>query len=586
MLIEYGIMKSANVLNRCLERAVMAKKKQQDRITALYCRLSRDDELSGESMSIQTQKTMLARFAAEHGLTNCQYFVDDGYSGTNFDRPDFIRMIALVEQERVGTVIVKDLSRMGRNYLQTGYYTEVIFPEYDVRFIAINDNVDSNNGDNEFAPIKNLMNEWYAKDCSRKVRSAFRTKAKNGEYTGGYPAFGYCKSPEDRHKLVPDQFAPVVQKMFQMALEGETCFHIARYLEAEKIPTPRAYLMNTEGKYIANKRVKHPYSWAKTTVYQILSNPVYLGKLVSQRYTTRSFKDKRIVERPPEEWVIVENTHEPLVDQATFDTVQERIKIKQPATWTNTDNMFRGLMICGGCNTRMVFTTRKNRKSKGHFSCNTHRRYGGKECSSHYITLEQVTELLLGDIQKHAALAAADHDAYVEHLVQLSERESNGERISQQKEADTCKRRLDELDTLLQHIYEDHVFGRLSDERYAAMSANYEAEMTKLKTRYTEIQEKLSACNQKVRSAKAFADLVEQYTDITEITAELLHTLVDKIVVHEKEVIDGQIIMRVDIYYRFIGKVGTADSDSLQAPRIRRDTKLLRAAGVLPTVGA
>lgn len=185
--------------------------------------------------------------------------------------------------------------------------------------------------------------------------------------------------------------------------------------------------MNTEGKYIANKRVKHPYSWAKTTVYQILSNPVYLGKLVSQRYTTRSFKDKRIVERPPEEWVIVENTHEPLVDQATFDTVQERIKIKQPATWTNTDNMFRGLMICGGCNTRMVFTTRKNRKSKGHFSCNTHRRYGGKKCSSHYIMLEQVTELLLGDIQKHAALAAADHDAY-KVLVQMENDYANQEK--------------------------------------------------------------------------------------------------------------------------------------------------------------
>lgn len=564
----------------------MAKKKQQNRITALYCRLSRDDELSEESMSIQTQKTMLARFAGEHGLTNCQYFVDDGYSGTNFERPDFMRMSELVEQGQIGTVIVKDLSRMGRNYLQTGYYTEVIFPEHDVRFIAINDNVDSDKGENEFAPIKNLMNEWYAKDCSRKVRSAFRTKAKNGEYTGGYPAFGYCKSPEDRHKLVPDQFAPVVQRMFQMALEGETCFHIARYLEAEKIPTPRAYLMNTEGKYVANERVKHPYSWAKTTVNQILSNPIYLGKLVSQRYTTRSFKDKRIMERPESEWVIVENTHEPLIDQATFDTVQERIKIKQPATWENSDNMFRGLMICGGCNTRMVFSTRKGRKSKGHFSCNKHRRYGGKECSAHYITLEQVTELLLGDIQKHAALAAEDRDAYVEHLIQLSEREWNGTKASQQREADACKRRLDELDTLLQRIYEAHVFGRLSDERYAAMSANYEAEMTELKTHYTEIQTQLSAYVRKARSAKEFADLVERYTNITEVTAELLHTLVEKIVVHEKEVVDGQIIMRVDIHYRFIGKVGSMDGENLQTPGLRRNAKLLAEAGAIAAAGA
>ena len=423
---------------------------------------------------------------------------------------------------------------MGRNYLQTGYYTEVIFPEHDVRFIAINDNVDSDKGENEFAPIKNLMNEWYAKDCSRKVRSAFRTKAK----TENIPAVilhSDTASPQRTGiSWCRISLHPLLQRMFQMALEGETCFHIARYLEAEKIPTPRAYLMNTEGKYVANERVKHPYSWAKTTVNQILSNPIYLGKLVSQRYTTRSFKDKRIMERPESEWVIVENTHEPLIDQATFDTVQERIKIKQPATWENSDNMFRGLMICGGCNTRMVFSTRKGRKSKGHFSCNKHRRYGGKECSAHYITLEQVTELLLGDIQKHAALAAEDRDAYVEHLIQLSSVNGTAQKHLSRERADACKRRLDELDTLLQRIYEDHVFGRLSDERYAAMSANYEAEMTELKTHYTEIQTQLSAYVRKARSAKEFADLVERYTNITEVTAELLHTLVEKIVVHEK----------------------------------------------------
>lgn len=344
----------------------MAKKNQQDRFTALYCRLSRDDEFSGDSASNQTQKTMLTQYAKDNGFTNCQYFVDDGYSGTNFDRPDFTRMIDLIEQNRIGVVIVKDLSRMGRNYLQTGYYTEAIFPDYDVRFIAINDNVDSANGDNEFAPFKNIINEWYAKDCSRKVRSAFRTKAMNGEYTGGYPAFGYSKSLEDRHKLMPDKFAPIVQKMFQMALEGTTCFHIAKYLEAEKIPTPRAYLMDTEGKYVANERVKHPYSWATTTVHQILSN--------------------------------------------------------------------------------------------------------------------------------------------------------------------------------------------------------------------------MSSFTKKARSAKAFAEQVEQYTDITEVTAELLHALVENIVVHEKEVVDGQIIMRVDIYYRFIGKIGAMDGEDLQAPKIRRNTKLLREAGVLPAL--
>ena len=559
----------------------MRKSKQQIRITALYCRLSRDDEYSGDSMSVQTQKAMLDRFARGQGFTNCQFFVDDGYSGTNYNRPDFQRLLALVEDGKVGIIIVKDLSRLGRDYLQTGYYRDVVFPEHDTRFIAINDNVDSANGDNEFAPFKDIINEWYAKDCSRKVRSAFRTKALNGEYTGGYPAYGYCKDPEDKHHLIPDEHAAIVRRMFRMALEGTTCFHIAKTLEAEQVPTPRAYLMDEFGKYQANERVKHPYAWCKTTVYQILSNPIYLGKLVSQRYTTKSFKDTRIVPRPEEDWITVEGTHEPLVDQETFDTVQKRIEIKQPASWANSHNIFRGLLICGGCNTRMVFSSRTGRRSVGHFCCNKHRRYGGTECSSHYITLEQVTELLLGDIRTHASLAAADTDRYVEHLMTLSEQNWNGEKASYQKEADKCRHRISELDAILKKLYEDRVFGNISDERYAALSADYEAEEKKLKERYDALQGLLDSFVKQSRNAKEFAKLVESYADITEVTEELLHTLVDKIVVHEKEAVDGEIAMRVDIYYRFIGKVGNTDGEALKVPNMRRGNKMLTEAGVL-----
>lgn len=241
----------------------MSRLKQQIRITALYCRLSRDDEYSGDSASIQTQKTMLSQYAKEHGFANCEFFVDDGYSGTNYERPDFKRLMKLAEDGKVAAIIVKDLSRLGRDYLKTGYYTEVIFPEYDVRFIAINDDVDTSKGSNEFAPFKNIINEWYAKDCSKKVKSAFRTKALNGEYTGGYPAFGYRKDPDDRHHLVPSEHAPIVKRMFRMALEGVSCYHIAKTLEAEQVPTPRAFLCDKYGKYVANAQVKHPYAWAK-----------------------------------------------------------------------------------------------------------------------------------------------------------------------------------------------------------------------------------------------------------------------------------------------------------------------------------
>lgn len=342
--------------------------------------------------------------------------------------------------------------------------------------------------------------------------------------------------------------------------------------------------MNEFGKYVANERVKHPYAWVKGTVYRILSNPIYLGNLVSQRYQTKSFKDKRIVPRPEQDWITVENTHEPLVDQATFDTVQERIKIKQPATWANSNNIFRGLMICGGCNTRMVFSARTGRKSLGHFCCNKHRRYGGTECSNHYITLEQVRELLLGDIRTHATLAAADRDKYAEYLLRLSKRELNGEKASYQKEADGCQRRMTELEAIQKKLYEDRVFGIIPDDRYMAMSADYEAEAKKLKARYYELQTLLDTYSKQTNDIRSFTKLVEVYTDITEVTEELLHTLVDKIVVHEKEVVDGEIIMRVDIYYRFIGKVGDAEGEALKAPKIRRNTKLLMEVGVASEV--
>ena len=556
----------------------MARIKQQTRITALYCRLSRDDEYSGDSVSIQTQKTMLSQYAKDHGFTDCEYFVDDGYSGTNFNRPDFQRMLKLVKEGKIGIICVKDLSRLGRDYLQTGFYTEVVFPEHKVRFIAVNDNVDSEMGDNEFAPFKNIINEWYARDCSRKVRSAFRAKAQNGEYTGGYPAFGYQKSPENRHQLIPDEHAPIVKRMFQMALEGETCYHIARRLEEEQIPTPRAYLMDAYGKYAANERVKHPYAWQKTTVYNILSNPIYLGKLVSQRYQTRSFKDKRIIPRPEKDWITVENTHEPLVDQATFDTVQQRIQIKQPAPWANSDNMFRGLLICGGCNTRMVFSSRTGRKSVGNFCCNKHRRYGGTECSSHYITLEQVRDLLTEDIRRHIRFSAEDREKYINYLMRISETEQSGEKAADLKEAERCQHRIGELDTLLKQLYEDKVFGRISAERFTAMSADYEAEEKEVRKKLAELQDCLASDAMQSRDAARFAALVEQYTGFEEITPELLHALIDRIIVHEKEAVNGEIVMKVDIYYRFIGNVGDKDGEALRAPHIRRNSKLLEAS--------
>ena len=548
----------------------MKKLKQQLRITALYCRLSRDDELSGESMSIQTQKTMLERYAKEHGFSNIEWFIDDGYSGTNFNRPDFQRMLAMVEDDKVAVVCVKDLSRLGRNYLQTGLYTEVIFPEHDTRFIAVNDNVDSDAGDNEFAPFRNILNEWVAGDCSRKVRAAFRSKALNGEYTAPFSPFGYQKDPADKRHLIPDERAPIVQRMFRMALEGSTCHAIAKTLERERVLTPRAYIMTMthHASYFREDRQRHPYAWSTITVEHILRNPLYLGKMVGQKATTRSFKDKRHIERPADEWVIVENTHEPLVDQATFDTVQERLKVKKPIATLNPDNIYRGLLYCGECHTRMVFSSaRPESHSVSSFYCNKYRRYGKTGCSSHGVTLKALNDVVLEDIRRHASLASADKSLYAEYLANVSEREREGERSSWRKEQENCQRRLDELDTLIQRLYEDSVFGRIPAGRYETMSASYEEEAERLKERNAELLRKMDAWDKRNRGAGEFAELVARYADITELSAELLNTLIEKIEIHEKEIVDGRPVVRLEIYYRFIGSVGGDRGTGLMAKK-------------------
>ena len=534
----------------------MKQKQQYNKITALYCRLSRDDEFSGDSVSIQTQKAMLKQYADENGLLNCKYFVDDGYSGTNYNRPDFQRLLSEIEDGKVGTVIVKDLSRLGREYLQTGYYTEIMFPKYDVRFIAVNDNVDSNNGDNEFAPFKNIINEWYAKDISRKVRSAYKTKAIKGEFTGVRAPYGYMKSPEDKHKLIPDEHAPIVQRMYRMALEGKTCAEIAYTLKQERIPTPGAYVRGKNGELHKNERVKYPYDWIKRGVQVILQNSVYVGDMVSQKYGAKSFKDKCLVRKNESEWITVRNTHEPLVSREDFETVQRRISVKKRFNAPNPDNVFKGLLVCGECGKTVVYKKEHSVHHTPKYKCNLYVRRGAGNCTPHSINVDDLKEIVLNDINRHIILSKEDKAAYIEQLVNQSDSELNGEKSSYQKEMQKIKQRLDELGIVLQSMYEDKVFKRISEERYASMSASLEREETQLKARYDEIQTNLSRFTQQSKSAQDFADLIEQYSPITELDTVLLNTLIEKIVIHEHTDEDGNKIMPIEIYYRFIGKVG------------------------------
>ncbi len=497
---------------------------QQNRTTALYCRLSRDDDFGGDSVSIQTQKTMLVQYARDNGFTVTEFYVDDGYSGTNFDRPDFCRMIDDIERGKIGSVIVKDLSRLGREYLKTGYYTEIFFPEHDVRFIAVNDNVDSDHGENEFAPFKNIINEWYAKDCSWKIKSALHLKARNGEFLGGYPAYGYKRSDDDRHRLVPDENAPIVKQIFELLLEGKSCYEVAKYLEQDIILTPRAFLTEKYGVYKNSASAKHPYAWEDRSVYSIATNPVYVGDLVNGRRKCKSFKSKKVCKTSDDDWIVVRDNHEPLISRDDFEAVGQRIAVKQHRKVENPDNIFRGLMLCGECGRKMVFS--KSGKS-GRYSCAIYKRYGKSECSRHSITLKQIKQIVLMSVQRNAELSAMKKGA---------------EKLTARKLA---------LAKIFQSLYEDKALGKLSEEVYSELSGNVERERTEIQERLRQISEQLGKSRQLTENAEKFAELIRRYTDITELSEELVHLLIEKIVVHERDCVTNT--MRV--YYRFIGKV-------------------------------
>lgn len=545
----------------------MNKKQQFNKITALYCRLSRDDEYSGDSMSIQNQKAMLKQYAEENGHLNCKYFVDDGISGTTFERDGFQNMITEIENGNVATVIVKDLSRLGREYLQTGYYTEIMFPKYDVRFIAVNDNVDSANGDNEFAPFKNIINEWYARDISRKIKSSFKAKAQNGEFLGATTPYGYRKSPENKHKLIPDENAPTVKRMFQMALEGVNCNTIARTFKEEKIPIPGAYTRDMQGE-LHKTNVKYPYYWCQTTVRFILTNEVYIGTIVNNYTTAKSFKDKTRVKVAENEKIKVENMHEPLVDRETFYTVQKRIAVKKPVE-NNSDSIFRGLLKCGDCGANLVFGKACGRRKSHYYRCNEYARRRGN-CSPHTVNLDTFSEIILYDINRHINLVKEDKEKYAAELMEFFSKDTNDNVQLSTEKLKRIESRIDELNILIQNIYEDKTFGRITEEIYSAMYANMSSELSCLQEEKEQIKNSASehiACE---KSINDFISLIEQYAPVKKLDHILLNNLIEKIVVYERQRVNDETIMPIEIYYRFVGKVDEAATDMILTGRIGR----------------
>ena len=520
---------------------------------ALYCRLSRDDENEGDSNSIANQKKLLEKYAHEHGYINVKVYVDDGYSGVSFNRPGFQEMLTDIEAGQVCAVIVKDMSRLGRNYLQVGMYTEIIFPKHDIHFVAINDNVDSDRGDDEFTPFRNIINEWYARDTSKKVRAIFRAKGMAGQRLSGNVPYGYLNG-ENGKLEVDAETAPVVQLIFQLCVEGNGPGKIARILRESGIPTPGTIHFQRTGK-TSRYDPNHPCHWNESTVSGILEQREYLGCTVNFKYTRKSYKDKRVIQNPEEDWVIFENTHEALIDQDTWEIVKKARKQRRRVTHTGEVGLFSGMVFCADCGNRLhLCRTKSWAPEHDNYVCGTYKRKKG-ECSAHYIRSVTLEQLILDNLRSVTAYVKEHEDEFIRQVMENSQAEQVKNLAQAKRQLEQQDRRSKELDTIMKKLYEDNVLGRLSDERYAKLSADYEREQRELKTSGDALRAQVDACQQQTVNVQSFIKTVKKYTEPTELTSAILHELVDKIIVHAPDKSSGHRTQQIDIHYNFVGEL-------------------------------
>ncbi|MFC3801069.1 recombinase family protein [Cohnella sp. GCM10012308] len=533
-------------------------KKTPARRTAIYRRLSRDDDQSGESMSIENQRILLERYAKENGFNVVEVYTDDGWSGTNFDRPDFQRMKRDIELGEIDIVLVKDLSRLGRNQLETSLCIQVFFPEHHVRFIAVSESIDTAKGEDDFMELRNLFNEWFVRDTSRKVKSGYRQRALNGDYTGAFAPYGYRKDEQNKHKLVPDeQTEAIVRRIFRLAVEGCSPFQISRMLRADRILTPRAYLAEKHQRYLKVVNFKHPYDWGATTIKVILQNRVHLGHMVSHKATKPSFKKKRVVAVPQEEWIEVPNTHTPLIDEETFVLAQKVIRVRKRATKDGVHQIFAGLLRCSTCGRGLSFArggsskTNGGKGGRGSFACNQSRVRGKMYCSFHYISYVDLYDILLADIRHHAQMVKEREQEFVDMLVEQNQIQQKNQLAAVTKEQERLEKRDIELQTILRKLYEDNALGRVSDDQYAILSRDFIEKQIQIKERILWLEEQLQQVEGGPESSLLFQEAVGQYTDVKELTKLILTELIDKVVVFDAMKLNGQRTQHIEIYYRF-----------------------------------
>ena len=548
------IMNTSNpVLTDCpIEKEEQEFMRQSDKITALYCRLSRDDELQGDSNSIVNQKNILSKYAKDNGFKNLQYFVDDGFSGTNFNRPGWNDLIALVEENKVGAIIVKDMSRLGRDYLKVGFYTEVMFVEKNIRFIAINNGIDSANQlDSDFTPFLNIINEWYAKDTSKKIRAVMKAKGESGKHLTTRPPFGYMKSPDDKTKwIVDEEAAQTVKKFFALCLEGYGTSQIARILKDKKILTPFSY-WNSKGQSF--KSSENPYNWSADTIAGIIEKKEYLGHTVNFKTYKQSYKSKKKCTNPEEKQLIFENTHEAIIDVDTWERVQELRKNKRRPTRTGKSNMFSGIAYCADCGQKLYYCTSKYFESRqDHFVCSTSRK-GKEKCSTHFIRTVVLEKGVLAHLKYVIGTIASYENQFRKVLGGKQKTEVKKELNAKKKLLLKSESRIKELDLLFQRIYEDNVSKKISDERFEMLSVNYENEQAELKQIIERLSAEISETEEQSDNVERFISKVHKYFDLQELTPSVLNDMVKRVYVHAPQKIDGKRTQEIDIVYDLVG---------------------------------
>ncbi len=534
----------------------MKQLQEKEKITALYLRLSRDDELNGESNSISNQKILLTDFAKKNKFKNIKYFIDDGVSGVTMKRPSFQKMIKHVEQDEVENLIVKDMSRLGRNYLDVGQLTETVFPMHNIRFIAINDGVDSEHGEDDFTPFRNIMNEWYAKDMSRKMRSAMRTKSKQG-YAIGSPPYGYKYGVEDKKRwIVDDEAAEIVREIFELRKKGTSVNDIGTILKRRKVLIPSVYSARKGYKKATKLSVRGEFFWDKAVVRLILKNQLYVGDVINFRTYSKSYKLKARLDNPEDKWEIHKDVHEAIVSREDFELIQKTFnttKCRQPKHCEK--NMFAGLLKCSDCGANLNYKYTHDNPDNHYFSCRNKRENNGLCKSTHHIRVDSITELVKKNLGNIVRFASVFEDEFVKIVVDEKYKEIQLRQKKNQEALQVALSRNNEVDILYEKLFEEKILGNLTEDRFKKLSEKFEDEQSQLKMKIENLKKIVDDELNHEMNAEGFLNLVRKYTDIEKVTPKILQEFIDKIVVYHREEIDGIKTQKVEIYYKMIGYI-------------------------------